>query len=74
MEDLYILTYLCEDGSEVEKSFTAESVEWAKELAYSSVRGGEGLLSCIELSDGICQWEYEYSDCQWNLVDHQYPV
>ena len=74
MEDLYILTYLCEDGSEAEKSFTAESVKEAQNLACFHIMGGEGLLSCIWLSDGICQWEYEYSDCQWNLVDHQYPA
>jgi hypothetical protein len=73
MEDLYILTYLCEDGSESEKSFTAETVEEAKQLALSVVAGGEGLLSCIWLSDGMTQWELDYSDCEWH-PEECYPI
>ena len=72
MEDLYILTYLFEDGSGVEKSFTAETLEWAIMLATSFVKGGEGLLSCIELSDGISTWTYDYSECSWEVDPYEF--
>ena len=69
MEDLYILSYTLEDGSQKEVSFTAESFEEAKQLVASDIRGGEGLLSSITLCDGNSVWEYEYSDCAWHMFD-----
>ena len=65
MDDLYILEYITEDGGEQEKSFTAETLEWALTLATSCVKGGEGLLSGIYLTDGITTWEYDYGSCEW---------
>lgn len=66
MDDLYILEYITEDGVEQEKSFTAESLKEALALATSCVKGGEGLLSGIYLTDGITTWEYDYGSCAWS--------
>lgn len=67
MDDLYILSYICEDYSEKEVSFTAETEEEAKQLAFSCIKGGEGLISSIDLSNGITRWIFEYSDCVWHI-------
>ena len=74
MDDLYILTYSSlEDFFEKEISFTAETEYEAKQLAYSVIKGGEGLIDCIELSDGMSQWELDFSDCEWHYVEGPCP-
>jgi hypothetical protein len=72
MDDLYILSYVTEDCVEQEKEFTAETLEEAIMLATSTVKGGEGLLSAISLSDGASNWIYDYSDCEWLLDNYDF--
>ena len=72
MEDLYVLSYTLEDGSDKEVSFTAETLEEAIMLATSSVKGGEGLLTAITLCDGSSVWTYDYSSCAWSLDDYDF--
>jgi len=65
---LYILSYVC-DGSAKEFSYTSFTQQEAFELATSQVSGGEGLLECITLCDGMDIWDYSYDICEW-VIDH----
>ena len=66
MDELFVFSYTTEDHVDHEVEFLAPNWTEAKALAFSTIKGGEGLLSGIYLSDGIQCFEWDYGNCQWS--------
>ncbi len=49
--DSYILFYIIETGEECERELIAETEHLAIVMATDCLMGGEGLISCISLTD-----------------------